>query len=426
MSGPARVEWLQRAIIYEVFPRNFSPAGDLAGVRLALPEIADLGATIVWLMPIHPIGERERKGTLGSPYAVRDHRAVHPDYGTIADLRALVDEAHRLGLRVLLDWVANHAAWDHVQVDAHPEWFGRGPDGQLKAARSAWKDVVAFEHGNPALRRYLIDSMLYWIQEADVDGFRCDVAGLVPLESWLEVRDALVQARPDVGLLAEAYRPELMERAFDLFYDNALYRAIRDIIRTAATSDAFWAARSRFLTEFPAGSERMTFIENHDQRRATTFFGQPAALAAAVLLLTFEGAPLIHNGQENGTEAPTRAPALFERHPISESLPHPEFKAAYRTLARLRRSARALVAGQTRPFDTRGTRIVAFARVLGTEAFVVAVNLSPEPAHLDLAGTCTTPGRLRPVLSRGATFLCEPAPALSLDAWGYLVAQAQG
>ena len=398
-----RRDWIHRGVIYEVFPRNFSHDGDLAGVTRRLDELAFMGVDVLWLMPIHPMGALHRKGPEGSPYSIADHRAVDPAVGSMDDLRDLVAVAHRHGMRVIMDFVGNHGAWDGVVARDHPEWILRGEAGEMIPAKPQWRDVVGFDLGNPDLRRYLVETLLHWVREADVDGFRCDVAGLLPVSFWEEARAALDQVKPDAGLLAEAHDPKLMG-VFDLCYDTPLYGALRRIIRGGAPVQQIWDARDRFLADFPAGAGRMTFIENHDQRRAASYFRSDegsAALAAAVLLFTFEGTPLLYAGQEIGSCASTHRGGLFEGRPIDWDVGGLEPAMLwdvgsdpwmlYQHLLWLRRAQPALVRGGLRPLDPGHPGVVAYVRtrppgcLAEGKDIVVAVNLSPEPATLWLA-----------------------------------------
>src|SRR5579859_7932090 len=209
--------WLRAGVIYEVFPRNFSAEGNFNGITARLDELKDLGVDILWLMPIHPLGQKMRKGTIGSPYAVKDYYAINPEYGTEADLKRLVAEAHKRDLRVIIDIVANHTAWDSVMMQ-HPEYYKRDANGKIIPPVPEWTDVAGLNYGNPALREYMITMMKYWVQTCDVDGFRCDVAGNVPTDFWESARAELESVKPDIMLLAEASKPELLVKAFDMDY----------------------------------------------------------------------------------------------------------------------------------------------------------------------------------------------------------------
>jgi glycosidase len=218
------VPWLRESVFYEVFPRDFSAEGNFNGITARLDELKDLGVNILWLMPIHPIGEKMRKGTVGSPYAVRDYYAINPDYGTQADLKRLVSEAHKRGMKVILDVVLNHTAWDCVLLTEHPEFYKHDADGKVIPPVREWTDVAGLNYDNPKLRQYMIEMLKYWVTTFDVDGFRCDVAHMVPVSFWEEARAELVKLKPDVLMLAEASKPDLMLKAFDADYSGPCTR----------------------------------------------------------------------------------------------------------------------------------------------------------------------------------------------------------
>ncbi|HEY4984760.1 MAG TPA: alpha-amylase family glycosyl hydrolase, partial [Verrucomicrobiae bacterium] len=208
---PARTSpaWLRDGVIYEIFPRDFSSAGDLNGVTAQLDRLKNLGVTILWTMPIHPIGEKFRKGGFGSPYSIKDYYAVDPNYGTVDDYKRLVSEAHKRGLKVIMDVVPNHTAWDSVLMK-HPEFYKQDAKGKIIPPLPEWTDVAALNYTSPQLREYMIAMFKYWVQTCDVDGFRCDVASMVPTDFWVQARTELEKTKPDIMMLAEASKPELL------------------------------------------------------------------------------------------------------------------------------------------------------------------------------------------------------------------------
>src|SRR5260370_19222084 len=232
---PARPcpEWLRDGVIYEIFPRNFSAEGTFNGITARLDALKDLGVNIVWLMPIHPIGEKMRKGTIGSPYAVRDYEAINSDYGTAADLKRLVEESHKRDLKVIIDLVANHTAWDNVLMK-HPEFYKQDKAGKIIPPVAEWTDVAGLNYENPALRQYMIGMLKRWIDPStfDLDGFRCDVASMLPTSFWEEARTELVKVQPDIMMLAEASKPDLLLKAFDADYSSPLHGALTKLLLT--------------------------------------------------------------------------------------------------------------------------------------------------------------------------------------------------
>ena len=185
LARPVR-DWVRDGVVYEIYPRAFSPQGNFNGITARLDDLKDLGVTILWLMPIHPIGQEKKKGTIGSPYAVRDYYGINPDYGTKDDLKKLISEAHRRGMKVIIDIVANHTSWDSVLMK-HPEFYKRDAKGNITYPYD-WFDIAALDYRSPELRRYMTDMLKYWVREFDLDGFRCDVAGEVPTDFWENAR----------------------------------------------------------------------------------------------------------------------------------------------------------------------------------------------------------------------------------------------
>jgi glycosidase len=347
-------EWAANATIYEVNLRNYTPEGTFRSFEAHLPRLAAMGISIVWLMPIHPIGAVERKGTLGSQYAVQDYFGVNPEFGTLDDLRHLVQTAHRLGLRVLLDWVANHTSWDNPLVQQHPDWYQHDAQGRLVPPVADWTDVVAFDYSNQTLRRYMTDALLYWVREADIDGYRCDVAGLVPTDFWDEARLELDEVKPlfmlaewdelypSGGLSWEEFNSDtkLLERAFNMTFGLRLHYLLDHIAEGKARLqdiDVYLAAER---AKYPPSVYLMHFTSNHD---VNSWDGTeyerlgPLALPFAVLTVLLPGMPLVYTGQE---AALNRRLQFFDRDTIDwASIPLQTF---YTTLLQLKRRHPAL------------------------------------------------------------------------------------
>ena len=270
--------WAATATIYQVNVRQHTPEGTFRAFEASLPRLQKMGVGILWLMPVHPIGASHRKGTLGSAYSVRDYRAVNPDLGTLADLQHLVKEAHRLGMHVILDWVANHTAWDSNLTSEHPDWYSRDSLGQFRPPVADWQDVIDLDYSKPALRQYMTESMAYWVKTAGVDGFRADVAGLVPTDFWNATRAELEKVKP-VFMLAEwdelfpptfisrkEFDPDtrLLEKAFDATYALRLHGLLDSLGRGQKPTTElarYWAAERNL---YPAGVNLMTFTSTHD------------------------------------------------------------------------------------------------------------------------------------------------------------------
>jgi cyclomaltodextrinase / maltogenic alpha-amylase / neopullulanase len=431
-AARAAPAWVRDGVVYEVFPRVFSPTGDLAGVTARLDDIQHLGTTILWIMPVQPIGRERRKGTFGSPYSIQDYDRLNPDYGTEADFKKLVMEAHRRGLRVVLDVVANHTSWDSVLM-RRPELYVRDAAGQVQPPSADWNDVAKLDYGNPELRREMIAMLARWLRDFDLDGFRCDVAGLVPTDFWEAARRELQKIKPDLLLLAEWSEPGLMVEAFDVDYAWPFHRSLNEVLFGAAPASALRAAWEDEQRLFPRGSLHLRFSDNHDERRAVARFGEQAALAASTLVLSLDGVPLVYNGMEAGDTAESGGPALVERVPILWAIAErrPEFRHFYTQMIALRRAHEALRQGETQWLSNSDeARVLTFLRRDAHEEFLVAINLS-SPAWTGTVGlpeaspwTEVTPEMSPPLLPGESTPKIQPRapfalPLLSLGPWAF-------
>jgi cyclomaltodextrinase / maltogenic alpha-amylase / neopullulanase len=375
-------DWLRDAVVYEVFPRVFSPTGDFKGVTAQLDRLKDLGVDVLWLMPIHPMGKLKAKGTLGSPYAVRDYDAIDPAYGTPEDFKQLVAAAHKRGMKVFIDIVANHTSWDSVLIEQHPDWFRRDASGRIVPPNPDWVDVAQLDYTQPALRQYMNEMLVRWLRDFGVDGFRCDYAAGLPRDFWEALRPQLDRVRPGLAFLAEADDPALLQSAFDIDYAWAFYHVVNDAITGRGSASLIRTTWERDARAYPQGALRLRFSDNHDQLRTTAQAGLPAALAASALMFTLDGVPLLYNGMEIGDTTESTAPALFDRVPIQWNMAErrPQIESFYKSLASLRRAHPALTRGDVRWLNnTEEHRVISFERVSGGESLVVVINLSSLP-----------------------------------------------
>ena len=406
VARPVR-DWVRDGVIYEIYPRAFSQQGNFNAITARLDELKDLGVTIIWLMPIHPIGQEKKKGTIGSPYAVRDYYAINPDYGTADDLKRLIREAHARGLKVIIDIVANHTSWDSVLMK-HPEYYKHDAQGNITYPHD-WYDIAALNYDNRELRRYMTDMLKHWLREFDLDGFRCDVAGEVPTDFWENARRELEQLKPDIVMLAEAHKAELQVTAFDLDYSWPLHTALTNVLQGRGRASDLRDEWENEVKEWPKGALHMRFSDNHDERRAIARFGEPAALAASAFVFTLDGVPMIYNGMEVGDTTESGAPALFEKLPIFWPIAErrPEFPRFYKRMMEVRRGSMALRRGTLEWLkNSDEARVVTFARRAGSDEVVVAINFSNRPFW----------GLIQ--ISRGGR---EKSLDVSLDAWGYKI-----
>jgi glycosidase len=312
-------EWTKNAVLYQINTRQFTPEGTFAAAQHQLPRLKALGIDIVWLMPIHPIGVKNRKGGLGSPYSVQDYYAVNPEFGTKADLKVFVDEAHRLGLHVILDLVANHTSWDNQMAIDHPDWYEKDWKGSFRPTPWwDWSDVIDLDWSKPGVREHVGKAMEMWVRDYGIDGYRADVAGYVPLDFWESERARLEAIRP-VFMLAEWKSSELQRKAFDATYAWEWHVAAKKIAQGQADATAFYEFYAENESAWPKQAMRLTYLENHDSNawEGTTRenFG-PALDAFTALSFAGEGLSMVYNGQEACNQ---RRLAFFEKDPIDWS-----------------------------------------------------------------------------------------------------------
>jgi glycosidase len=316
---------MRNLVLYEVYVRNHGPNGTFADVEADLPRIRAMGVDVVWFMPIHPIGTLHKKGSLGCPYSIQDYREVNPEYGTKADFARLVKRAHDLGLLVMIDVVYNHTAHDSLLVQEHPEWFHQDAQGVPVSTVPAWSDVIDLKHPNPALADYLIETLKLWV-ELGVDGFRCDVASLLPLDFWLRAREAVAAVKPGVIWLTESVHagwvaerraaglPTLSDaelyRAFDMGYDYDIWPIWQAVIDGQVPLLRYLEMLRFQDCIYPANYVKMRCVENHDQPRVMALIPDwTRALAWTAFQAFNKGAFLIYAGQESGA---THTPTLFD------------------------------------------------------------------------------------------------------------------
>lgn len=370
-------EWAVNATIYEVNIRQYSPEGTFRAFAEDLPRLQRMGVKILWLMPIHPIGEIERKGTLGSYYSIRDYTAINPEFGDKDDFRFLVSKAKEHGMRVIIDWVANHTAWDAVWTETNPEFYMTDEHGNFYPPVEDWSDVIQLDVHNRDMWEAMIQAKEYWVREYDIDGFRADVAYMVPLEFWIMARERLEQIKP-VFMLAEAEEPEL-HRAFDMTYAWDYAQTIRDMGAGRAVTSDLDEALARNFERFEKKHYRMFFTTNHDEN---SWQGSDSDLYGAnfknfaVLSATVWGMPLIYNGQESGLDKQLE---FFEKDEIEWG--EYRYQDFYSTLLDLNARNQALFNGEIGGFFKKmptdnDEHIFAYKRIGHHEQVMAILNFS--------------------------------------------------
>ena len=374
-------DWVRQSVVYEVYPRSFSAEGNFNGITAKLDELKNLGVDILWIMPINPIGEKLRKGSLGSPYAVRDYFGINAEYGSTNDFQRLVTEAHNHGLKVILDVVANHTAWDNVMM-AHPEFYKQDATGKVIPPVAEWTDVAGLNYANPQLRDYMIKMLKYWVEVFGVDGFRCDVAHMVPVDFWEQARVELEKVKPGVFMLAEASQPELLVKAFDMDYSWPLHSVLNNVLLNGAPATDLRRSWEESRAKFPKGALHLRISDNHDEARAVARFGIRGALAASAFMFVLDGVPLLYNGMEAGDATESGDPALFEKMPVFwKSKERPPLRDIYRDLIQLRKKYAPF--SNDRVIWLRNSdeaNLITLMRLDAKDEFVAVFNFSSRPA----------------------------------------------
>ncbi len=422
-SSVRHAEWLKNAVIYQLNTRQFTEEGTFNAAAKQLPRIKELGADIVWLMPIHPIGVENRKGTVGSPYSVKDYFGVNPDLGTEDDFRAFVKEAHSLGLKVILDWVANHSAWDNPMRFEHPDWYEKDYKGDFRPTPWwDWSDIIDLDYSQPGLRKTMTEAMKYWVEEFDIDGYRCDVAGFVPLDFWENVRAELDLIKP-VFMLAEWESRDMHRAAFNATYAWSLQEAMHDIVSGKAQNLApLYVYYSWNESAYPREAMRMIGVSNHDMNawEGTPFERYGDGLKPAVVLsVVGEGIPMIYSGQEAGN---TKRLAFFEKDPI-EWREH-EIGDLYRQLFKLKHENSALWNAQwgarmVHVPNSEADRVLTFVRQNEEHKVLAVINFSDESAEFTMEGSLF-PDRYTEYFTGERVELTQSKP-MALEPWGYRV-----
>jgi len=420
--------WSRHASIYEINVRQFTPEGTLNALLPHLTRLQRLGVEILWVMPVQPIGKLKRKGTLGSYYSISNYRAINPEYGTLADFKAVVDSAHRLGMKVILDWVPNHTAFDHVWITQHRDFYLIKPDGTISNARddhdreTDWTDVAELNYDNPALRAAMIGEMRWWLETTNIDGFRDDVAGGVPLSFWREARPQLDAVRPDLFMLAESEDPA-MHAVFDMTYGWEFHHLLNELAQGKKSTkelDTYFASQA---TRFPAGAYRMYFTSNHDENswNGSEFERMgPNNVPAFILCATVIGSmPLLYTGQEVSMRKRLR---FFEKDTVDWS--GPSLANFYHAVFALKDSTPALWNGasggpQASLENDGGDRVYAFTRSRGASTVLVAVNFGDTAAQVHYTGL-TRAGRYTDWFSKSVATLAASG-SLAIPAHGYRV-----
>jgi alpha-amylase len=379
------LDWSHNTNIYEVNLRQYTTEGSFAAFAKSLPRLRDMGIEILWFMPITPISIEKRKGTLGSYYACSDYTNTNPEFGTVDDFKDLVSAAQKLGFKIIIDWVANHTGWDHRWTRGHPDYYVKDANGNF-TERNGWDDVIDLNYDNPELRKAVIGAMKFWIDECGIDGFRCDMAHLVPLDFWIEARTELDQSKK-LFWLAEC---EVVDyhQAFDASYTWRWMHKTEEFARHQTDVNGLWDLLMQYDNEFPQNAFRAYFTSNHDENswNGTEYekYG-PAAKNLAIFCCTWNGLPLIYSGQEMPNYKRLK---FFDKDAI-EWTGNYELHDFYKTLLNLRKQNAALRAGDnnvvTHKLQTNANdKVFSFLRKNGNNEVLIILNFSSDQIALEI------------------------------------------
>lgn len=416
--------WSDEAIIYEVNVRQYTEDGTFAAFSEHLDRLKEMGINTLWFMPIYPISEEGRKGSLGSYYAIKDYTDINSEFGNLDDFKKLVDKAHSMGFTVILDWVANHTGWDHKWITEHPEYYLKGANGKIISPPGQnWDDVAQLDFNNSDMRKAMIEAMSFWITEVDVDGFRCDYASGVPVDFWNETREALNKLK-DIYMLAEdgTQSNALLMSAFDSDYGFKLYDTLVFVSKGAKHAKDL---EYLITAKLPEGAFVMNFIENHDKNSydgsLRQRFTAEAIGALTTMMFTLKGAPLIYSGQEEGID---KTLAFFDK----DLIPFKDYTYAplITKLSEIRHEHTALrnrTGGDVNYVDTGNKDVLMFTRETKDDRITVIINMSADKTDVslpDVSGEILLNGNAKELISSKSGEFNSKNIA-SLDAWEYIV-----
>ncbi len=370
-----QLEWANQANIYEVNTRQYTPEGTFNAFAKHLPRLADMGVEILWFMPVTPISLEGRQGTLGSYYAVSDYTGVNPEFGTLDDFKSLVEQAHASGMKVIVDWVANHTGKDNAWSKEYPDWYKLDAQGNFTEV-NGWVDVIDLNYENQEMRKAMIEAMKYWITEANIDGFRCDMAHLVPLDFWIEARKECDILRP-MYWLAETDTEEYLQ-VFDASYAWEWMVDSAAVIKHRMTTEKMMSVLMKYATQCSDHSQKLMFTTNHDENswNGTEYekYGD-AAKAFAVFTNTWRGIPLVYSGQELPNYKRLK---FFDKDYIEWTEDKPALHDFYKTLFTLRKHCNVFHCGaDLLPLETgHNDKIIAFICKDGSDKALMLFNFS--------------------------------------------------
>lgn len=417
-----QTDWKKNANIYEVNIRQYTDEGTIKAFQEHLPRLKKMGVDILWLMPVFPVGELNRKGSLGSYYAVKDYKDINPEFGDINDFKQLVDEIHKNGMYVILDWVANHSAWDNPWATKHPEWYEHDSVTGDFVSPFDWSDVIAFDYSNQVMRDSMIDALKFWLVEADIDGYRCDVAGMVPTDFWDAARIEMEKIKPVFMLAEDEDNPDLLRQAFDMNYGWKLHHLMNDIANGKKNANDIWDYFVWNDSVYTFDVYRMYFTSNHDENSWNGTVKErmgDAGEVMAVLSYTVPGMGLVYSGQEAGLNKRLR---FFEKDTINwDNL---IYEPLYTKLNKLKKENKALWNGNnggkmTRLGDGSNQFVFSFIREKDGNKVISILNLSNARQTLNINNISFSETFKN--IDTGEEITIEKESTFELEPWEYVL-----
>lgn len=381
-------EWTKDAVIYEVNMRQYTEEGTFAAFSEHLQTLKDMGVTVIWFMPIHPISVTNRSGELGSYYSITDYCDVNPEFGTLEDFEAMVNQAHEMGFKIMLDWVANHTGWDCAWITEHPEWYTQNSAGEIISPEGmGWPDVADLNYDNMEMRAEMINCMKFWVENYDIDGFRCDYATGVPLDFWEDARKEIETIKPVYMLAEDHLVVDLLNEAFDFNYNWNLYDATLEVAKDAKKANVL---KIYIPDNFPDGTYTLNFLDNHDknswERTIMEAYGADVLPIMYAFIYTIPGAPLIYSGDEIGLD---HAIAFMERDPIDWESSDYDYRPLLAELAGIRSNNPALYCGnyggEINYYDVDNKNIFTFYREMDGNRVKCIYNISKREQTIDVS-----------------------------------------
>ncbi len=365
------------AVIYQVNLRAFSPEGTIKGVQKRLDSIQKLGANVIYLMPIYPVGQIKMAGKLGSPYSVKDYKAVNPDFGNLDDLRSLVTEAHSKNMAVILDWVANHTSWDNQWITAHPDWYQKDASGNITIPPGTnWQDVAQLNYTNNDMKKAMIDAMSYWVYNANIDGFRCDAADLVPMNFWSQAITEIRKIKNQrMIMMAEGTRANHYDAGFDYTFGFAYFDALKKVFSEAQPASYLQTESSKEYGQLDSSKRIVRYTTNHDVNLSDgtpleLYGGKNGSMAAFVLATSMKSVPMIYGGQEIGY---AKRVDYFDKTPIDWSTADLAMLKEYKKIIAFRNTSEALRKGKLTDYSS--TEVSAFTMETTADKVLIITNI---------------------------------------------------